>query len=105
MKIETGSSVIPRRGKRTRVLLNGALFTRDGLINVRVKDVSAEGAHVQAEIEVQSNCDVVFRKGSLFVAARVTWTRRKDAGLRFYRDLTSEEAATLWYPAELSIQT
>lgn len=93
MNVEPEKYPNSRDSKRTRVLMNASLFTPDGALSIRVKDISATGAHVQTESRMLSDCDAVFEKASLFVAARVTWTRDKEAGLRFYRLLTAQEMA------------
>jgi hypothetical protein len=40
---------------------------------------------------VPSDCDAIFRRGSLFAAARVSWVRGGEIGISFYRELSSEE--------------
>ena len=90
-------SAAPRVGKRKRVLMTGILFTPDGALRVRLRDVSSTGAHVLAESRMLSDCDALFRKGPLYVAARVAWSRDNEAGLRFYRELSSEELAAVFH--------
>jgi hypothetical protein len=35
--------------------------------------------------------DAVFKRGALFVAAKIVWSTELEAGLRFSRELGSEE--------------
>jgi hypothetical protein len=40
---------------------------------------------------VPSDCDAIFRRGSLFAAAHVSWVRGGEVGISFYRELSPEE--------------
>lgn len=90
--------VLPRAAKRVRVLMNGTLFTRDGVRKVRVRDLSSSGARVAADTDIPSDCDAVFRMGSMFAAARVAWAEGRNAGLHFYRELPSEQVLSVTGP-------
>ncbi len=77
--------------------MTGILFTPDGALRVRLRDLSSTGADVLAETPMLSNCDALFRKGQVFVATRVMWSKDKEAGLRFYRELSVEELAAIFH--------
>lgn len=83
--------VSTRRTKRTRVLMTGTLMTPYGAFKVRIRDISRTGAQIGAEAMVPPDCDAILKRGSLFAAARVSWSRGSEAGLRFYRQLEAEE--------------
>ncbi len=87
----------PRVGKRQRVLMTAILFTPEGALRVRLRDISSTGVHVFAEGQMPSDCDALLKKGALFVAARVVWRRGKEAGLKFYRELSGEEIAAVFH--------
>ncbi|MFL6725733.1 MAG: PilZ domain-containing protein [Sphingomicrobium sp.] len=81
----------PRRTRRTRVLMTGTLVTPDGSQKVTVRDISRTGAQVLGAKGFTADCDAIFRRGSLFAAARVAWVSGDEAGLKFYRELSEEE--------------
>ena len=85
-----------RQPSRTRVLLAGTLFAPDMAHRVKIRDVSAGGAQLVSDDAVQSGCDAVFRRGSLFVACRIVWATGRHAGVSFYRELSQEELASVF---------
>jgi|SRR4051794_3493901 hypothetical protein len=82
---------LPARTKRTKVLMTCALVTPAGAQSVKLHDISRSGAHISVTSPVSRDCDVLFRRGSLFAAARVVWVNNDEAGLRFYRELSADE--------------
>lgn len=80
-----------RSPKRTRVLFEAVLLTPEGAQKVRIRDLSASGAKVLTEANVRAACDGLFKRGGLFAAARILWSRDQQLGLRFYRELSPEE--------------
>jgi len=89
---------ITRREKsRTRVLMTGNLILADGSHHVLVRDISRNGAQVYAEKKIAEGQDACFKRGSLFVAASVTWCTKGEAGLKFYRDLSASELAETFH--------
>ena len=88
----------PRAAKRMRVLVSGTLFTPSGAQRVLVRDISQTGALIGCEGPVPPNCDAIFKRGDLFAAAHVAWSVDHEAGLRFYRELTSEEVKSALPP-------
>ena len=91
----TSGDRFERAGGRTRVLVTAQLFAPNGLQTVRVSDISGSGARVATEVRLPSHGDVIIKRGSLFAAARITWTEGKYAGLRFYRKLSVDELASI----------
>jgi hypothetical protein len=90
---------VSRDSERRRVLMTGTVFTPAGAHRVRISDISGTGAHVVVGGALQPDCDAIFKKGAAFLAARVMWVRGKEAGLRFYRELSAEECAELFNSA------
>jgi hypothetical protein len=80
-----------RRDERKRVLMKATLITVDGPQDVRVTDINASGARVEWERMIPADEDLLFRRGSSFVAARVAWSKRKDGGIEFYRQFPLPE--------------
>lgn len=87
-----------RTTKRMRVLMTGTLFTPDGVQRVLIRDLSRGGALIGLESEVPVHCDAIFKRGKVFAAAQVAWSRQREAGLRFYRGLTTEEVDSTFQP-------
>ena len=80
-----------RKDKRTRVLMRGTVYSPEGAVVVKIRDISPEGAYVIGDDPLPSNCDVIFKRGSMFVAALIRRSDRTGAGLEFYRPLNDEE--------------
>jgi hypothetical protein len=91
----------PRKGARKRVLVRGTLFTPTGAHVVLVRDVSATGALVAGNYQLPNKCDVIFKRGDVFVAAQLAWSDETGAGIKFYRKLSEHEviAATVPLPS------
>jgi hypothetical protein len=83
-----------RVSSRRRVLLTGTLMTPEGAVQVRVREISQSGAQIWAERPIPADCDAVYKRGSLFAAARIVWSEEHYAGLKFYRDVPLGEAAS-----------
>lgn len=77
--------------ERKRVLLNATILSERGWHTARISDLSASGVRVSCANPPNANCDVIFKKGSTFVAARVIWADKTGAGLQFYRELGPED--------------
>ncbi|HUP66946.1 MAG TPA: PilZ domain-containing protein [Sphingomicrobium sp.] len=87
-----------RKGERRRVLMRGTVFGPDGAHIVWIRDISSDGALVSADDRLPDNCDVIFKRGSLFAAGRMAWTNDNGAGIKFYRDLADCEVAAAELP-------
>ena len=73
-----------RSAKRARVLLAARLRTgAGGEIEVRLRDLSQQGALVEGKSLPPPGNEVVFSRGSITVPARVAWTGEGRAGLEF----------------------
>jgi len=80
-----------RKDQRTRVLMRGTIFSPDGAVVVKIRDISPDGAYVIGEDPLPTDCDVIFKRGTIFVAALIRRSDRNGAGLEFYRPLSNEE--------------
>jgi hypothetical protein len=87
-----------RRGERKRVLLRATVFTPEGAFVVWLRDISSKGALVSGDDRLPNDCDVIFKRGSLFAAARIAWANETGAGLKFYRNLAECEVAAAELP-------
>lgn len=89
---------VSRAEKRTKVLMIGTLLTPEGAQKVKIRDISSTGAHLSSTGRITDGCDALFKRGSLFAAARVAWSRNDQAGIEFYRDLSPTEVASTFHP-------
>ncbi len=80
-----------RSGRRARVLMVGTLMTPTGTKRVTIRDISRSGAQIAIDESIPTECDVIFKRGSVFAAARVAWISAGEAGLKFYRELSPED--------------
>jgi PilZ domain len=90
-KKTTQATQATRGAKRARVLMSGTLLTPTGTQKVTIRDISRSGAQLATTEKIPSDCDAIFKRGSLFAAARVAWSSSDEAGIRFYRELSPEE--------------
>jgi hypothetical protein len=88
----TAQENVKRRTRsRTRVLMTATVISPAGSHQVLVRDISSHGAQIYADQNVLVGHDACFKKGPIFVAARIAWRRNGEAGLEFYRELTPSE--------------
>ena len=81
----------PRRDGRKHVLLNATIIASNGSTVARVKDLSQSGVRVACDTPLAAKGDVIFKRGAIFVAARIVWADQSSAGLEFYRHLDPTE--------------
>jgi hypothetical protein len=86
-----------RSGARKRVLMRGTVFSPTGAHVVWIRDVSPTGALVTGE-HLPSDCDVIFKRGDVFVAAHIAWSNETGTGVKFYRNLSDDEVAAATLP-------
>ena len=73
--------------------MKATIFTPQGAAPVRVRDLSADGAFLSSTHPLPAAGDLIFKRGALFVAGQVVWSDTYQAGIRFYRSLSSQELA------------
>jgi hypothetical protein len=91
------ASRVLRSVDRKRVLMKASLVNADGTHDVRVYDLTVSGARIACDRILPVDEDVIFKRGKLFVAARVAWSNRSGAGLEFYRDVPPSELAATFH--------
>ena len=80
-----------RKLDRKHVLLNAIIISPEGAQAARISDLSPSGVQVTCEHPPSLDCDVIFKRGEVFAAARVAWSNETGAGLQFYRELDPSE--------------
>lgn len=74
------------RSPRHASMLRGDLHFRDGSMPVRLRNVSAEGAMVQGEQDLDLLAEVVIELPGIAIAGRVQWCRSKLIGIHFVEE-------------------
>jgi len=73
-----------QRAPRQSLMLNGELHWRLGSLPVKLRNISAEGAMLQAPQDLEIHTEVVLEiAGAPAVPARVRWCRSRQIGIRF----------------------
>jgi hypothetical protein len=88
----------PRNGARKRVLMRGTLFTPYGAHVVWIRDLSPTGANVGSKDRLPAGCDVILKRGNLFVAAHIKRSNESGAGIEFYRELSEADLSAAAHP-------
>jgi hypothetical protein len=73
-----------RKDERKQVLMNAIVIDADGRQPVRVKNLTVSGVRISTARRLHVDSDVIFERGTMFVAARVVWSKPEEAGLEFY---------------------
>ena len=96
----TAASTIPaaRQSARTKVLMRGAVYGPEGAMVAWIRDISNDGALVTIDGSLAAGSDVIFKRGPIFAAAQVAWSRGGSAGLNFYRQLGDSELTSAQFP-------
>ena len=79
-----------RRGRRSQVLMAAALELSGSALQVKLRNLSAEGALVEGDNLPVEGAEVVFRRQELSQPARVVWVRGGRAGIQFKEQLSPE---------------
>ena len=87
-----------RKDERKRVLMKANVIDSGGAQVARVKDLTSSGARISVERMLYADADVIFERGTMFVAARVAWSNRDEAGLEFYRTLPLSAIGAAFHP-------
>ena len=79
-----------RRFRRSNVLMAAHIETGDGLSDVMLRNLSAEGALVEGDRIPPADSQVVFRKKDLEISGRIAWVNGRRAGIDFDTKLEPE---------------
>ena len=82
-----------RKDRRSLVLLAAKLRTPQGLLDVRLRNLSISGALLEAEYPPAKGLRVVFERGDTIVPARIAWSGGNRFGIQF--DTPIEESELL----------
>ena len=79
-----------RRSRRSNVLMAAAIETENGLANVTLRNLSADGALIEGNGIPAAESPVVFRKKDLVISGRIAWVNERRAGIAFDAKLEPE---------------
>ena len=79
-----------RRSRRSNVLMAACIETANGLADVTLRNLSADGALVEGDGIPEADSPVVFRKKDLVISGRIAWVNDRRAGISFDAKLDPE---------------
>ena len=79
-----------RKANRSQVLMQAQLESSGKSRDVRLRNLSAEGALVEGEDLPVEGTTILFRKGEIKAQATIAWVSDHRAGVRFDRPLAKE---------------
>ena len=79
-----------RRSRRSQLLMTATLEISGRALKVKLRNLSSEGAQVEADGLPVEGTDLLFRKGDLAVVGRIVWVQGKQAGIRFEQKLETD---------------
>ena len=80
-----------RKTRRSNVLMSASIELSGKSLPVKLRNLSADGALVEADMLPVEGASIMFRKGELCVQGRVAWAKTRHAGISFVRKLEPEE--------------
>lgn len=88
--MDESTQVQNRRQRRSNVLLTAFVELSGQSLDVKLRNLSADGALVEADSLPVEGAEIRFRRGDLIVAGKVIWVRGTRAGINFHTPLTPE---------------
>ena len=80
-----------RRSRRSNVLLTAILEIACERLPVKLRNLSAEGALVEAEVLPAAGSRILFHRNDLSVRGEIAWVSGNQAGVAFNRQLEPEQ--------------
>lgn len=79
-----------RRTRRSNVLMTATLELSGGVLAVKLRNLSVDGALIEGDALPIEGAAVVFKRNELAVPGRIAWLKGKRAGVTFTRTLAPE---------------
>lgn len=76
-----------RRSRRSQLLMAATLEISGRALNVKLRNLSSDGAQVEGDQLPIEGTDLMFRKGEIAVAGLVIWNKGRQAGISFAHKL------------------
>lgn len=80
-----------RRSRRSNVLLTAQVEVAGEMLPVKLRNLSAEGALVEAPLLPAVDSQIMFHRNDLSVRGTVAWVSGNHAGISFNRQLDPEQ--------------
>jgi len=80
-----------RRSKRSLVLLAAKIRTQSGHLDARLRNLSQNGALLEAEAPPAVDSEIVFERGETAVRGRVAWISGNRFGIEFFDPIEESE--------------
>ncbi len=81
--MDESSNTQNRRSRRSHLLMTATLEIAGRAVQVKLRNLSSEGAQVEGDQLPVEGTELLFRKGELAVPGYVIWTKGKQAGISF----------------------
>ena len=79
-----------RRSRRSHLLMTATLEIAGRAVPVKLRNLSSEGAQVEASDLPVEGTHLLFRKGELTAVGAIVWIKGKQAGIRFDQPLEAD---------------
>ena len=80
-----------RKARRSNVLMSASLELSGTSLPVKLRNLSADGALVEADTLPVEGAAILFRRGDLSVQGHVAWVKTRHAGISFSRKLKPDQ--------------
>lgn len=88
--MDESSNTQNRQSRRSHVLMAASIEVDGASLAVKLRNLSTEGALVEAATLPAVGCEVRFRKNELSVPGEVAWVTGNRAGIAFFEKLDPE---------------
>jgi hypothetical protein len=88
--MDESSPVQNRRQRRSNVLLTAVVEMYGQALDIKLRNLSAQGALIEGDGLPVEGTEINFRKGDLMVSGKVVWVNNKRAGIHFHTPLSPE---------------
>ncbi len=80
-----------RRTPRSNVLLKASIEVSGHVVDVKLRNLSAEGALIEGDKLPVEGSQVLFRRNDLAMVSRVAWVHDRHAGIAFATPLAAQD--------------
>lgn len=89
--MDESCDIANRRSRRSNVLLAASIEAGGRTIHVKLRNLSADGALIEADSLPPEGGEVCFRRNDISVAGRIAWVVGRHAGVAFAEPLDTHE--------------
>jgi hypothetical protein len=89
--MDESSTTQNRRSRRSNVLLTATVEIAGERLPVKLRNLSADGALVEAKLLPAADSEIIFHRNELSVRGKVAWVGGNHAGISFNRKLNPDQ--------------